>query len=66
MLKALTKMSNVQNFFENKDQTGEWKNLYDEHNPSSYPFTIRLKKTEENLRKMIRFFNKSLCFLSIF
>jgi|TARA_B100001093_G_scaffold451882_1_gene459607 2-polyprenyl-3-methyl-5-hydroxy-6-metoxy-1,4-benzoquinol methylase len=59
MLKALTKMSNVQNFFENKAQTGEWKSLYDEHNPSSYPFTIRLKKTVEMLNEKIS--GKEIC-----
>jgi|TARA_B110000211_G_scaffold118772_1_gene137564 2-polyprenyl-3-methyl-5-hydroxy-6-metoxy-1,4-benzoquinol methylase len=59
MLKALTKMSNVQNFFEKKAQTGEWKSLYDEQNPSSYPFTIRLKKTVEMLNEKIS--GKKVC-----
>ncbi len=59
MLKALTTMSNVQNFFEKKAQTGEWKSLYDEHNPSSYPFVIRLKKTIEMLGEKIS--GKEVC-----
>ena len=42
-------MSNVQNFFEKKAKTGEWKDLYDLKNPSSYPFVIRLQKTQKML-----------------
>jgi len=49
----------VQNFFEKKAKTGEWKGLYDLDNPSSYPFVIRLKKTIEMLDDKID--GKNLC-----
>ena len=42
----------VQNFFEQKAKTGEWRGLYDLNNPSSYPFVIRLKKTIQMLDKI--------------
>jgi len=59
MLKALTTMSNVQNFFQKKAQTGEWKNLYDKKNPFSYPFVIRLDKTIKMLGEKIS--GKKVC-----
>ena len=52
-------MSNVQNFFEKKAKTGEWKDLYDLNNPSSYPFVIRLKKTQKMLEGKVS--GKKLC-----
>ncbi len=52
-------MSNVQNFFEKKAKTGEWKDLYDLKNPSSYPFVIRLQKTQKMLEGKVN--GKKLC-----
>ena len=49
----------VQNFFEQKAKTGEWKGLYDLNNPSSYPFVIRLKKTIQMLDDKID--GKNVC-----
>lgn len=59
MLKALSTMSNVQNFFQKKAQTGEWKNLYDKKNPFSYPFVIRIEKTIKMLGNKVS--DKKLC-----
>ena len=52
-------MPSVQNFFETKAKTGEWKSLYDLNNPTSYPFVIRIKKTTEMLSEHIS--GKKVC-----
>ena len=52
-------MSDVKKFFEKKAETGEWKSLYDQNNPSSYPFIIRLEKTIEMLNDKVS--GKKIC-----